>query len=124
MAVNGAFRQQPIMPIDVDNSAAIDDENLVRIREHRETVRNDYDGSSLRHAAQIAPNDHFAFGIERARSFVEDQNAGVDNERPGDGQALLLAARQVRPILLEHGVETARQPLDELVCACELGGSY
>ena len=50
MAVDRAFRQKLVVTIHVDDPAAIDHEDRVRFREHRQPVGDDDDGSSLRHA--------------------------------------------------------------------------
>ncbi len=81
------------MPIHVDNPATINHQNVVGVRKHRQPMRDDDDGPSLGDPAQIAPDNHFALGIERAGRFIKDQNARIDDECSGNRKALLLPAR-------------------------------
>ena len=69
---------------------------------------------------RFCADDRLAVRIERARRLVEDEQARIGDERAGDREALLLAAREVRGVLLEHRVEAARQTLDELLGAGRL----
>ena len=48
------------------------------------------------------------------KRVVEDVDLGLPDERPGDGQALLLPAGQVRPALGDHRLEAVRHGQDEL----------
>src|SRR5689334_23380116 len=70
MPINGAFRQEPVMMIDVDDPATVDHQYLISIGKHRQAMRDDNDGPSRGHAPQIAANNHLTLGIERARRFV------------------------------------------------------
>ena len=53
--------------------------------------------------------------IDVARGLVQDQDAGVGQEGPGDGDQLLLAGRDVGGVLVEHGFVAVREGADELV---------
>ena len=77
-----------------------------------------------RDAAQVSADDRLAFRIQRACRLVQDENARIGDERPRDRQTLLLSARQVAGVLFQHGVEAARQPLDEFVGAGQLRGPH
>ena len=49
-----------------------------------------------------------AFGVERARRLVEQQHRRVAQDRPGDGDALALAARQHHPALADSRCRSPR----------------
>jgi hypothetical protein len=51
--------------------------------------------------------EHFGghFGVERRRGFIEEQEAGFDGQRPGDGDALTLTAGQFVRTLVGMAVE-------------------
>ena len=107
------------MPANIADLAALDHEDGVRIGERRQSVGYDDNGSPLCNATQIIADDRLAIGVERARRLIEDEEPRVRHQRAGNGETLLLAAGEVLRILLQHGLEAARQPLDELVGACE-----
>ena len=48
--------------------------------------------------------------VERAGRFIEDQQTGLPDQRTGDGDTLLLPARQASPLWAESGVDTFWQP--------------
>ena len=54
-------------------------------------------------------------GVEVAGGLVEDHDAGVLQQHAGDGQALLLAARQAVAALADQGVEPVGQGGDHVV---------
>jgi hypothetical protein len=51
----------------------------------------------------------FAFGVERARRFVEQQDRRIAQQRAGNGDALALAARKPRAVFAQEGVEPIGQ---------------
>ena len=71
-----------------------------------------------------------ADGIQRRRRLVEQQHLGLDGERAGDAEALLLAAGQAdravaQPILdLVPQRGAAQRALDDLVDPCRGGDSW
>ena len=44
--------------------------------------------------------------IERAQRLIEQQDRGIDDERPRERHALALAARQLMRLAVDHGFET------------------
>ena len=52
--------------------------------------------------------------VERREAVVEDVDLGLLDQRPGDRQALALAARQVRAALGDRRLEAALHLLDEV----------
>src|SRR5690606_17459318 len=53
--------------------------------------------------------------VQRAGRLVEDEHARALHQRPGDEQALQLAARERRVVLGDHRLHAHRQPGDVLV---------
>ena len=51
----------------------------------------------------------FAFGIERRRGLVEQQQRRIAQDRAGDRDALALAARQRNAALADLGLKALRQ---------------
>ena len=60
--------------------------------------------------------------IHRAGAVVQDQDLGLRDQGAGDGDALLLPARQVDSALFDVGVVALRQLEDELVRLGRSGG--
>src|SRR5229473_744904 len=58
-------------------------------------------GARCAHLAQVPLNDALGFVVERARGLIEDQNAGIDDERPRNGNPLPLATRQRAAVLAD-----------------------
>jgi hypothetical protein len=67
---------------------------------------------------------HLAFGlrVERGGGLVEDQDRRVLEQRPGDRQALALAAGKAQPALADQGVQAFRQLADEAQRVCGFRG--
>ena len=84
-------------------------------------MSDDDDGSPMHDRAHVLLNDALALVVERRGRLIEDENAGIDHQGPGDGDPLPLAAREIGAALLDHRVVALRQLGDELVRARESG---
>ena len=58
-------------------------------------------------------NIEFRLCVEGRGGLVEDHDAGVLEEGPGDGDPLLLAPGQLQPPLTDHGIVGIREPWDD-----------
>ena len=63
-----------------------------------------------------------ALGVEIAGGLVEDEDARIGQDGPGDGQALALAAAEPHASLADQGLVAVGQTLDELGGVGGLGG--
>src|SRR5438552_11163539 len=74
------------------------------------------DGRMPRQAAQHAVKHGFAALVERRGGFIEEDDRGLGEEHPGEGEALLLAARQALGPVVElveiAGEMTEPDPLE------------
>ena len=66
-------------------------------------MRDDQTGAAA--ATQVIVDLLFDFGIERARGFVQDENARFYSEGSRDFQALALSAAEVSPAFCDRGVK-------------------
>ena len=57
--------------------------------------------------------------VDRRRGVVEQQDPGVGEQRPGQGDLLALAAGQGQPPLADHGVVALGQGLDEVAARAQ-----
>ena len=82
------------------DSAAGEDDDLVAVANRREPVGDDQAGAAA--AAQVVVDDRFGLRVERAGGFVENQQAGITHQGPGDLQSLALAAGEIPPLLADN----------------------
>ena len=86
-------------------------------------MRDQEDGAPRTHLAHVLLNNALGFVVERARGLIQDQNAGIDDERPRDGNPLPLAARQRAAVLADHSVVAFGKSRDEVVSSREPRGA-
>ena len=106
---------QFLVRTDFDDASVLHPDDAVAAAHRRQPVGDDDHGAVLHDAAHVALDDALALVIERRRCFVEDEDARIGGERPGDGDPLPLSARQIGAALLDHGVVAFRQLVDEFV---------
>ena len=106
----------------LDDPAGIDDRDLVGDRGETQPMRHDQHGPRPGHASDRVADDRLAGGIEMRGGFVEDDQPGVGQDRPGDRDALPLPAAQPDPALADGLVVAVREGGDEVVRARLAGG--
>src|ERR1700691_6711656 len=79
----------------------------------------DDDGAPAHDRAHVVLNDPFALIVERRGRLVQNENAGICDERPRNRDTLALAARKIDPTFFDHRVVALRQLSDEFVCTSE-----
>ena len=83
---------------------------------HRgQPVRDDERRAAPHRRFERSLHHAFAFGVERAGRFVEQQQRRVLQHRAGDADALALTARKAHAALAQKGLITLRQCGDEVV---------
>ena len=105
-----------------DDLAAVEQDDPVGQADGGEPVGDDQRGAPLHQDAQGAVDALLDLDVDGARGVVEDQDGRVDEQGPGDGDALALAARQRVPPFADHGVVPLGQVADEPGGAGGLGG--
>ena len=98
-----------------DDAAVVEDDDLVGERDRREPVRDDDRRPAAHRLGEAGPDLGLGRRVDRGGRVVEDQDAGVDDERPCDREPLSLTARERDAALADHRVVALRQLLDELV---------
>ena len=117
VAVDVATRQQLFVPPNILYGTLLEHENRVGRHQGRQAVRDDDHRSAVSDARDIGVDDRLAIRVERARRFVEDQDARIDDQRARNRQTLSLSAGKIRRALIDIGLIAARQPFDELLRA-------
>src|SRR5216117_3024453 len=90
--------------------AVVDVEAVIAALERAQPVR-DHQGRAAAHELLQRPDDErLGAQVDRAGGLVEHQDRGVLEERPRQGDALALAAREAHAALTHHRVVPLRQP--------------
>ncbi len=66
--------------------------NPISLFDRGQPVRNHKHRAAAADLPHVVLDDTFGFVVERARRFVEDQDARIGHERPSNGDTLALAA--------------------------------
>src|SRR5579864_765952 len=77
-------------------------ENLVRAANCGQAVRDDKSSAADDEIAEGALHVHLRLGIEFGSGLVKNQNGGILEDSPRDGDALALAAAQARATLADQ----------------------
>lgn len=103
----------------LDDDAVVDDGDDVGVDHGRETVRDQNASSPFSRFVesilddlifflnkfQTRKNYLFAFSVERASRFIEQQNLWFSNQRPRDRDSLLLSTTELRSLLSASSFE-------------------
>jgi hypothetical protein len=105
------------VPALLEHPAAIEHHDLVGVLHGREAVRDDQRGAPRQQLLQRVLDQRLRLGVQRRGRLVQQQDGRVLEKRPGDGDPLLLPARQADAPFADLGLVSRRQPLDELLGA-------
>src|SRR5215218_6241363 len=117
--VNAAAREQPAVVSRLDDAPGRHHEDAVAMDHRFEAVGDEHDRAATAKREKRLDEAPLVLGVEGARRLVEDQERRPAQERPGDGDALALAAGEVLPTLGENGVVSFGLLGDERRGACE-----
>ena len=106
----------------LDDAAARDDGDLVGVLDGGEAVGDHQRGAALAQLVQRALDHDLGGVVKRRGGLVQDEYGRVLEEHAGDGQALLLPARQAHAALADHGVVAVLHGEDVVVDVGALGG--
>ena len=121
LEVSALLRHELSVPALLVDGALLDDGDRVCVLDGGQAVRN-HDGGPPHHdAVQRVLHNLLRLRVQRARRLVQQQNGGVLDDGAGDGDALLLPARELQAALACIGVVPVGQPADESVCVCSFG---
>src|SRR3546814_3611853 len=86
------------------DAAFVDDDDPVGHAYRGQAVGDDQDRAVLADRAHVAHHRMLGLVVERAGGLVEDQDAWIGDQRPGDGQALALPTRERGAVFTDNGV--------------------
>ena len=93
----------------LDDAAVFHQQDQVGAADGGEAVGDDERGSPGEQRGHRRLNELLAFRVEVARGLVENQDLRRRQDRPGNGQALLLAAGELDAALADEGLVLFRQ---------------
>ena len=94
----------------------------VRVHHRRQAMGDDHGGAPAHEFAEGRLHLAFGFRVQGRGRLVEQQDGGVLERRPGDGQALALAAGKLDALFADHGVVALGKGADERVGGGVTGG--
>src|ERR1700679_1388134 len=115
LTVDALPRQQFIMRTLLRDYTAIEDDDLVRISNGAEPVRDGDHGTALHQLGETFHDEALRFRVQGGRWLVQNQDWGVSDDRPRNPYALALAARYGQAPLADQRVVTIRHRSDEVV---------
>src|SRR5688572_27817073 len=91
--VQAALGQQLGMRAALDDAPAVVDEDPVGAQDRREPVSDGDGGAALHQSLEGGLDEPLGHRVERGRRLVQDEDARILEQHPGDRDPLLLAAR-------------------------------
>lgn len=101
----------------LDEAAVVEDQDLVGGHDGRQPMGDDQGRAATQGLVEGGLHGGLVLGVEVAGGLVEDDDAGVLQQHPGDGQALLLAPGEAVAPLTHQGVVAVGQGGDHVVDA-------
>src|SRR4030042_4533554 len=92
--VHALLREQRGVRPPLDDAAAVEDEDQVRLHQALDPVGDDERGAAPHEGLERRADGRLGLGVDRGGRVVQDQDGGVFQYRAGDGHPLLLAAGQ------------------------------
>ena len=107
-----------------DDLPILQHQHLVRVADGAEAMGDDEGGAPGHQLLQRRLNLTLGAGVHAAGGLVQDEDAGIGQHGPGDGEKLALALAQARAPLAQHGVITLGQSFDEIVGVGQFGRGH
>ena len=115
------FEQRFVGPF-FHNGAVHESNDPVGIPDRGEAVRDHQGRPSLHQLIECILDLDFSLGVKRRGGFIEDQDRGVFQKRPGDRNALSFPSRKLYPLFTDDRLIAFGKPRDKIVGIGGLGG--
>ena len=115
--VEAATSDEFVVCAELDDPPTVEHGDAVGIADRRQSVGDDDRRPSAQRRFQGRLHQRLVLVVEVARRLVEDHHVGILEQQPGDGDALLLAARQSISPLADNGVVAVGEAGDRVVDA-------
>ena len=96
-AVVAVLAHELVVGSDLGDAALLEDDDQVGLFHAADAVGDDEGGAAVHDEVHAAADQVFGFGIDAGGGVIEDEDARVGEDGPGDGQALLLPAGEGEP---------------------------
>ena len=103
----------------LDDAAGVHHQDGVGVADGRQPVGDHEAGAVRAQRRHGLLDEHLGAGVDRAGGLVEDEDRRVGQERPGDGEQLLLAGADVAALVVDDRVVAVGQRVHEAV---DVGG--
>ncbi len=104
LGVSPARGEEFVVAALLDDSALLEDDDLVGVADGAEAVGDDEAGSSAPQFGEGGLDEGFTFCVEVAGGFVEDEDPGIGEESTSDGEPLALSAAEPDASFSDDGV--------------------
>src|SRR5262249_43250923 len=91
--IGHAAGNELVVPAQIGDITPLAHQDAGGIPERRRPAPSDYQRAPMSDLPQVLPDNRLAVGVECACGLVEDEDAGVCDQRACDGKALPLPAR-------------------------------
>ncbi len=122
MAVQATLGHEILVGAHLDDALVLQHHDQVGVADGGEAVGDDDGGAALHQPFQRLLDQELGLGVHRRGGLVQHQDRRIFEDGAGDGQALLLPARELDAALADHGVIAFGQLQDELMGVGDLGG--
>ena len=106
----------------ISNVALAKDNDSIGTADNRAPMSNQKNSTTTGKAIKCGHQRFLRSRVQRRRGFIENYDRRVLYDSTSDCQSLLLASGQCRALLPHDSVIALRQPCNELVRLCGLGG--
>ena len=120
--VEAVAGDQLVVRADLGDAPAVEHGDAVGVADRRQAVGDDDRRAAQQRRLEGGLDVRLVVVVEVARRLVEDHHLRILEQQAGDGDALLLAARQAVAALADDGVVAVGERGDGVVDAGRLGG--
>ncbi len=90
VGIEAAPLQELLVGAAIDQPTCFDDQDLIRLPDRRQPMGDHERGAAPKQRRQCLLDESLGLGIQVRGRLVKDQDRGILEQRPRDGQALLL----------------------------------
>src|SRR5881628_3499166 len=109
------------MPSTLDDPALVQNQNKICLGHRLEVMSDQEAGLPGHESLQSLPDCHLALDIKAPHWLVQDQNGGISDKGPGNGDPLSLATRESVTSLADDGVVPLFKLEDKVMGVGRLG---
>ncbi len=109
LSVEALLVEQLLMGTSLGNLSLFEQDDLVRIDDGAQPMRNHQHSLMLKRGTNRRPHLPLGVTIELAGGLVQNKYVWISQQRHGQRQTLNLSTAQTMPSLTDHGIKAIRQ---------------